>query len=396
MGLFEKIFGRRPAPQQGGAFETFTAYRPAFRDWGGQLYESELIRASVDAKARHISKLAANITGSAKPTLRTVMKNQPNEWQTWSQFLYRTSTILDMQSTAFIVPEFDDYGQISGFFTVLPSRCELVDVNGAPWLRYHFSSGKVGSLAMAECGILTRFQYQDDVFGTPNTALNDTMSLIYMQKQGIQEGIKNGSTFRFMATVTNFTKPEDLANERKRFNRENLRDESGGVLLWPNTYKDIKQIDQKAYTIDADQMKLIQQNVYNYFGVSEEILQNKCIGDAWSAFYEGAVEPFALQISEAMTDMIYTPREKSTGNRIFFTANRLQYMSNTDKLNVSAQMADRGLMTRNEIREIWNLSPLPPEIGDQLPIRGEYYNLGEEREGGKDDAGEDGQRVSED
>ena len=386
MGLFEKVFGRRPAPQQGGAFETFTAYRPAFRDWGGQLYESELIRASVDAKARHISKLAANFVGSAKPGLRALMKNQPNEWQTWSQFLYRTSTILDMQSTAFIVPVFDDYDQIIGFFTVLPSRCELVDVKGTPWLRYAFSNGKVGSLPLDECGILTRFQYKDDLFGTPNTALNDTMSLIYMQKQGIQEGIKNGSTFRFMATVTNFTKPEDLANERKRFNRENLRDESGGVLLWPNTYKDIKQIDQKSYAIDADQMRLIQQNVYNYFGVSEDVLQNKCFGDAWSAFYEGAVEPFALQISEAMTDMTYTPREKSTGNRIFFTANRMQYMSNTDKLNVSAQMADRGLMTRNEIREIWNLAPLPPEIGDQLPIRGEYYNLGEE--GGKTDAGE--------
>ena len=159
MGLFEKVFGRRPAPQQGGAFETFTAYRPTFRDWGGQLYESELIRASVDAKARHISKLAANFTGSAKPVLRAIMKNQPNEWQSWSQFLYRTSTILDMQSTAFIVPVFDDYDQIIGFFTVLPSRCELVDVKGTPWLRYQFSSGKVGSLPLDECGILAQVRH---------------------------------------------------------------------------------------------------------------------------------------------------------------------------------------------------------------------------------------------
>ena len=47
------------------------------------------------------------------------------------------------------------------------------------------------------------------------------------------------------------------------------------------------------------------------------------------------------------------------------------------KMQFYAQMADRGLMTRNEIREIWNLPPLPEGIGDQLPIRGEYYNLGE-------------------
>ena len=44
-------------------------------------------------------------------------------------------------------------------------------------------------------------------------------------------------------------------------------------------------------------------------------------------------------------------------------------------------MADRGLMTRNEIREIWNLPPLPAEIGDQMPIRGEYYNVGEDTGG---------------
>jgi len=53
-------------------------------------------------------------------------------------------------------------------------------------------------------------------------------------------------------------------------------------------------------------------------------------------------------------------------------------MTNADKLNVSAQMADRGLMTRNEIREIWNLPPLPEPLGSQLPIRGEYYNANDE------------------
>lgn len=79
--------------------------------------------------------------------------------------------------------------------------------------------------------------------------------------------------------------------------------------------------------------------------------------------------------------MFFTLREQSTGNGVSVTANRLQYLSNRDKLNVSAQMADRGLMTRNEIREIWNLPPLPEPLGSQLPIRGEYYNVGEADDG---------------
>jgi hypothetical protein len=83
--------------------------------------------------------------------------------------------------------------------------------------------------------------------------------------------------------------------------------------------------------------------------------------------------------------MLFTLREQSQGNFVMATANRLQYMSNADKLAVSAQMADRGLLTRNEIREIWNLPPLPEPIGSQLPIRGEYYNVGDDTNGGNQD-----------
>lgn len=123
-------------------------------------------------------------------------------------------------------------------------------------------------------------------------------------------------------------------------------------------------------------MKLIQTNVYNYFGVNEDILQNKAFGDAWAAFYEGAVEQFAIQFSDVATKMLFTERERASGSLLMSTANRLQYMSNADKLNVSAQMADRGIMNRDEIREIWNLPPLPNGQGQAYTIRGEYYLLG--------------------
>ena len=57
------------------------------------------------------------------------------------------------------------------------------------------------------------------------------------------------------------------------------------------------------------------------------------------------------------------------------TANRLQYLSNSEKLNVSSQMLDRGIMSINDVREIWNLPPV--EGGDVRIIRGEYYNTDE-------------------
>ena len=55
-------------------------------------------------------------------------------------------------------------------------------------------------------------------------------------------------------------------------------------------------------------------------------------------------------------------------------------MSNADKLNVSAQMADRGIMNRDEIREIWNLPPIEDGSGQLYIIRGEYYDAAQKME----------------
>lgn len=391
MGLFEKLFGKRPEPKGefGGEFRLLNGYAPHFTRWGGSVYESELVRAAINARATHISKLQITIQGAAKPALQNKLKRNPNEFQTWSQFLYRLSTILDVHNTAFIVPVFDDFGVVSGLFPVLPNKCEIVQYGGVPYLRYEFGWGERAAIELENCGVMTKFQYQSDFFGETNRALVPTMDLIHMQNQGIQEGVKSAATYRFMAQLSNFAKAEDLAKERQRFTKENFTREAkgGGLLLFPNTYSNIKQVDSKPFVIDAEQMKIINASVYEYFGVNEDVLTNKAYGDAWSAFYEGVVESFAIQFSEVVTKMLFTFREQAQGAKVVATSNRLQYMSNADKLAVSAQMADRGLMTRNEIRDIWNLPPLPEGIGDQLPVRGEYYNLeGEKNESENDTA----------
>lgn len=377
MGLFDKIFKRpEPGGQPQGIFQTLTAYTPVFTSWGGKLYESELIRAAINARATHISKLSVEIKGSAQPKLKTKLKSGPNEWQTWGQFLYRLSTILDVNNTAFIVPVMNDYMEVSGIFPVLPSQCEIVQYNNEPWLRYQFGTGQYASIEMKRCGVMTKFQYEDDFFGSDNSAINPTMELINIQNQGISEAVKSAATFRFMAKMNNFVKTEDLAKERQRFTRENLENGGGGVLLFPNTYSEIKQIESKPFVVDAEQMKMIQTNVYNYFGVNEDILQNKAFGDAWAAFYEGAIEQFSIQFSEVVTKMLFTERERAAGAFVMATANRLQYMSGKEKLSYATIMGDRGFVMIDEIREVFNLPPLPNGMGQRLPVRGEYYLLG--------------------
>jgi hypothetical protein len=384
MGMFDWLFGNRPKPNEryAEAFKMLDGYTPVFHNWQGSIYESDLIRSAINARATHMSKLKVETYGAARPALQTKLKNGPNEFQTWSQFQYRLSTLLDMHNTAFICPVYDQYGQPSGIYTPLPSRCEIVQYNGVPFLRYEFGNGTRAAIELEYCGIMTKFQYKNDFFGESNNALQNTLDLIHIQDQGIQEGVKSAATYRFMAKLSNFTKAEDLAKERQRFTAENFSSDAkgGGLLLFPNTYQDVKQVDVKPWVVDAEQRKAIEANVYKYYGVNDDILTNHFDSENWSAFYEGAIEPFAIQESEVLKKMFFTLREQSSGNGVTVTANRLQYLSNKDKLSVSAQMADRGLMTRNEIREIWNMPPLPEPLGSQLPIRGEYYNVGENKD----------------
>lgn len=380
MSLFDKIFRPNAAKESEAAknaqtlFQTLTAYRPVFHSWGGMIYESEIVRAAIDARARHISKLKVECVGTANPSLLAKLKQGPNEWLTWSQFLYRTSVILDIHNTCILCPVFDDRMIITGYYPILPDSCTLVEYDGEIWLRVRFNSGKVAAVELRKCAILTKHQYKDDFFGSSNSPLHETMQLIDINKQGIEEGIKSSSTIKFMAQLANFASPEDLALERSRFSRENLMADSdaGGFLLFPNTYKDIKQIDVQPYSVDAAQMEQIRENVFNYFGVNQSVLQNTADTAKLEAFFDGCIEPFAIQFSESITKAAFSERERAQGSYIIANANRLQYMSTANKIAMARELGDRGAIMIDEIRELFNYAPLPDGAGQVAPIRGEY------------------------
>ena len=165
----------------------------------------------------------------------------------------------------------------------------------------------------------------------------------------------------------------DMTKERKNWVAENLGPDSGGLALFPNTYTNVQQIQSVAKIVDPEQMKIIETRVLNYFGCNEDILQNKAVGDKWSAYYEGKIEPFALQLSLAMTCMTYSQNEQKRGNAIVWSSNRLQYATSNEKLQVSSQMFDRGVMSLNMIMDIWNLPHV--EGGDKRYIRKEYTEI---------------------
>lgn len=381
MGFFSKLFGdNRPEAEEAKrrasqTLELVTAYKPVFKTWEGKIYESELVRAAIDARARHFSKLGVEFLGAGAKTYVGNLKKRPNKWTTWPKFLYRISTMCDVYNNVLIVPTYDENMNRNGIWPLVPKDVQTKELNGELVFVYKYGKHNTytGACLVNECATLTRFQLNDEFWGEDNKALTPTMQVDDLQKQGIKEAIKNSAIYRFMARVNNFTSDDDLKEKRKAFTESNLKDadDNGGLLLFPYEFQDVKQLDPQAYKVDPQQAEYIRTNVFNYFGVNEAILQNKAIGDEAVAFYEGFVEPRAVDLSESLTFMIYSEREIANGSAVFLSANRVQYMSMNDKKAILEIAGDRGQITINEARQVLNLPPV--EWGDVAFIRGEYY-----------------------
>lgn len=389
MSLFDKIFPKKEQQNLDNRrwyeetyFKGLSLYEPKFTSWGGAVYESELVRASIDAIARRFAKANVKISGAAKPDMQNALKHKPNSYQTWSQMLYRMCTILMAQNSCIIVPVKDSRGDIKGLYPLLPDRCTIRSYKDVPYLRFEFATGQNAAIELSECGIITRNQYRNDFFGEKNAdALRPTMELMHIQNQAIETSVKNSASYRFLAQLSNFATDEDLAKERKRFTEYNLREGNGGVLLFPNTYKDIRQITATPYVVSAEEQKLIEQNIYRYFGVNEKILENAADDDMENAFYAGMLEWMVIQTSEVLTNMLFTQKEQSYGSYVELNANRLENMSLKNKIELVKAMIDRGVLMIDDVRALFDMDPMADGAGQKTPIRGEYYFLEEGKPG---------------
>lgn len=373
-GLFDIIF---PRPKKKSAdekyFALFSGYTPVFTSAGGAIYEKELIRAAIHTNALNCSKLAPELHGSILSDLGAVMKHRMNEFMTTSQFLYRLITILFVENTAFIVPVEDKYQRLTGFYPVLPSTAQMVESGGKQYLRYYFGTGQTTAVEWEKVGVLTRYQYENDIFGSSNAALNPTLQLINAQNDGIINGVKASASVRFLGRVANIIDDEDLAVARAKFIEQNLgSSNSGGIILTDNKITDIQPIKSEPFAVNAEQMQQIKSNVYNYFGCSEKIIQNSYTEDEWNAYYEGCIEPIAIQISQVMTSMAFTMDQVVDGSQIVFTSGWLQYASNATKKSLITELFDRGFLTMNEGRAILNMDRIDEPFADEHYIRKEY------------------------
>lgn len=352
-------------------YKMFNGYTPVFKSFEGGVYEYDLTRAAIHTIANHCASFKPEITGPKESNIsfNNAFQFKANPLMSTYQYIYKLVTIMQIKNTAFILPLRNGF-QTTGFYPVNPQCVELIQSGKDFGYKFTLPGGTF-ALPTFDVGVINQYLYKSDVFGETNAPLIPTIEVLDQNKQGIIEGVKNSAYLRFMAILDGTYKSETLEADRQELYKNLKVENNNGFLLFDNKYRDVKQIESHPYNINALQQQQIEENVFNYFGVNKKIMQNSFNSSEWSAFYEGKLEPIAVQLSLAHSNLLFSEREIAYGNSMIFTTDRLQYLAPDEKIKIFQTMFDRGAMTANQGAELFNRPGNLPN-GDKYYIRLDY------------------------
>jgi len=227
------------------------------------------------------------------------------------------------------------------------------------YLRYMLDDGSMTATEFERVGIVSHFAYDSVYFGGDNKALNPLISLINTQNKGLIKGIENGAVVRFMGKIDQSLKEKDIDKMRERFNKNLDMKNNKGIAVYDNAFEEVIQLKPENGTLNASQSKLIEESVSKYFGIPESIMKNDYNYTQLEAFINGKIQPFARQLSEAVTNMTFSERERAFDNKIEFYSQITDYISFEQKIELANKGVDRRILKINEARELYGYAPVP-------------------------------------
>lgn len=372
--LFKTIFGK---PTKTKITETqlqmLNSYSPVFTTIDGNIYDSKVARQCIDRIATHCAKLIPkhikkDISNPIYGDINFILQNEPNPIMNKYDFIYKTISMLYTDSNAFVFIAKDKEGFITGYYPVLALNYVLLqDASGTMFLQFKFINGQVYTLPYLELIHLRLFYNKHDIFGTNNKVLTTDIETAHTASEGIKNAIKTSNNLKGILKYTNsMLKEKDIKASKDAFVRDFLSLENESGIAAVDGKAEFQEVNLKPITLDKEQLEQVNYNIFDYFGVSEEIVRNKFNSDEWNAFFEGVIEPRAIQMSEAFTNKTFSKKARKEGHKIIFSTNRLQYASLDSKINLIKVAGSYGLLTKDDGREILDMAPLGGDEGKKI------------------------------
>lgn len=370
-GLFESIFGKRPTSGSNlKAFRLLSSYVSSFTPFNGRAWDIATVRAAVDAWARNAAKIqprhirrAGGRRETISDNLERILQTRPNSYMTAYAFYYRVASQFIVYNNAFILPIFDG-GKLTALYPINASRVDLVEDMGGMYARLTFATGNVYTVPYEHLVHLRRHYLDNDIFGDDNRPLLPTLKTADAFNQSMSKLARLVSVIRGILEAPTVTKQEDLAARRDAFVRDNFSMEANGsgVIITDSKHK-YTPIQQKETPIPTGQLEFVRREIYDYFGVNEEIVQNKADAEKMDAFYRGQLVPFYMQLAQGLTNAIFTEREQAHGNEILCEMDRIQFETLDKRVEAAQFLTNIGALQLDQVLEIFGFPPIGGEEG---------------------------------
>lgn len=392
--LFSMFFGNKKQTNTVTKTEMqlLSGYDAKFTTINSNVYNSKVARQCIDRIATHCAKLIPkhiqnNISNNIKGEINFLLQNEPNPLMNTFDFIYKTISMLYTDSNAFVYIAKDKEGFITGFYPVLALNYDLLqDNSGKIFLQFNFVNGKKYTIPYLELIHLRLFYNKNDIFGTGNKILLTDIESAHTASEGIKNAIKTSNNLKGIIKYDAVLKEKDIKASKDAFVKDflSLENESGIAAI--DGKGDFKEINLKPITLDKDQLERVNYNIFDYFGISEKIVNNSYNAEEWNAFFEGVIEPRAIQMSGAFSNKIFSIKARKEGHKVVFTTNRLQYASLSNKINLIKVAGAYGLLTKDDGREILDMPPIGGEEGAKIlqSLNNIDSSIANEYQGGKE------------
>ena len=378
MEWFDKLF-RRP-PKNSKFAPTLDGFLPIYEQFGTNIYASDVVQQALKCIVDEMKKLNPThvrykdsdpvpVKGSS---IQDVLR-EPNQLMTTSDFLEKVCWLLLLNYNAFIIPTYytwidDKTGAERRYYEALypikPTQVDFIeDAGGRLFVKFWFWNGETTTVRYDDV-IHIRYNYSVNEYmggnemGQPDhQALLETLELNKTLLTGVAKAMK--ASYAVNAVVKYNTLMDDGKTEKaiRDLERKLKNNESG--LLPLDLKTEFSPLPRSVSLVDEATLKFVDGKILRNWKVPLCILTGDYTKEQYEAFYQSALEPLIVAISQAFTKGLFTSREKAFGNKVELYPKDLIFMTMSQTLEMIKQLSPTGALFENEKRVALGLRPLP-------------------------------------
>lgn len=350
---------------------------PIFSQFGNNIYASDVVQQAIycivsemkKLKPQHIITKGTDST-TKNGTIQTVLDN-PNPLMTTSEFIEKIVWMLFLNYNVFILPTWSNTGNLTALYPLNPTEVDfLQDSSEKLYVKLHFGNGEDFTIPYDKI-IHWRYRYSvnelmgGNEFGQPdNSALLKTLELNNTLLQGVSKALKSSFSINGVIKYNTLLDGEKTELAIKELETHLANNSSGFLPL--DLKGEFIPFQKQIQLVDEKTLQFIDSKILRHYGVSLAILSGDFTTEQLAAFYQKTLEPLIIGLSQTFTKGIFTPTERSFGNKIEFYSEELIFMNTSQKLELVRLLGDSGTLYENEKRRIFGLPALPELTGIRL------------------------------